>query len=409
MKKVAIINPYASGSYLYAELKRHKIATVALYTAPCDELPEYVRESAEVFDKQIFLKTANLEDAIEILRAEEVSYVINGFEHITWFTDLINEKLLPEYANSPSTSSLRQDKSLQTEILKKNDISHIKQIVVNINQECLSTIEQHIGYPCFMKPKNGTASIGTYIANTRHELLEIVDLIKSTQNSLVSLNEYIVQEVIVGEEIVVDSFSFNGEHYISVVARYEKSFINKKPVYRYVEIVEDQKIWDMIAGYTKSCLNVIGLNNGFAHTELFRLQDGSFRLIEVNPRISGGKGIINKMATACNLKNQVDLFNEVIFNKNFNGNKFLSLSGYARALFVFKLTNTKIKEPAIDNLDLNSLVEYNLLATIGSISKTKSLDITGCAMIILLYNINKRQLEKDTATLFRLEESDDLI
>lgn len=409
MKKVIIVNPYASGSYLYEELRRYGIYTIALYTMPFDELPDYVREDSSVFDKQVYLKTLDLTEAINIIREEGASYIINGFEHATSFTDALNAKLLPMFANDCATSMLRQNKYLQTEALKKQHIPYIKQLKINIDQECILEIEQAIGYPCFMKPIDGSASIGAYKVSNQQELVDTINLIKSTKNNLVSFNEYIVQEVIVGEEIVVDSFSYNGQHYISVVARYGKSIINNVPVYRYCELIEDQVSWQEAVQYTKSCLDVINLRNGFAHTELFRLADGSFRLIEINPRISGGKGIINKIATACKLKNQVDIFNDVISNQKASSNTVPALAIYAKAVFIFKFADTAIKDPSIDSHQIKSLIDYKLLAKIGDTRKSGTLDVTHCSMIILLSNISKEQLEKDTKTLFELEELDELI
>ena len=115
------------------------------------------------------------------------------------------------------------------------------------------------------------------------------------------------------------------------------------------------------------------------------------------------------MATICKLKNQIDLFNDIIFNKNFKDNDFSAISTYARAIFIFKLVNTIIKEPSINNYHLSSLVNYNLFSKVGSIKETNTLNITDCSMIVLLHNTNKQQLEKDMLTLFELEERDELI
>lgn len=48
------------------------------------------------------------------------------------------------------------------------------------------------------------------------------------------------------------------------------------------------------------------MNNGFGHTELMATPEGP-RLIEVNPRISGANGFINKLFRACGYPAQVDL------------------------------------------------------------------------------------------------------
>ncbi|MDE4959634.1 ATP-grasp domain-containing protein, partial [Francisella tularensis subsp. holarctica] len=72
----------------------------------------------------------------------------------------------------------------------------------------------HFNDPCFIKPLDGSASVGVSILNSQAEL---VDYIKIDFYSPVGRNysEFFISEYIQGVEYAVVTFSKDGEHYVS--------------------------------------------------------------------------------------------------------------------------------------------------------------------------------------------------
>src|SRR5690606_24979141 len=65
-----------------------------------------------------------------------------------------------------------------------------------------------------------------------------------------------------------------------------------------------------IAEYIKNVLKATELNNGFGHCEVFLTPEPY--LIEVNPRIAGASGMVNRLTSACIGENQITLMAQSI-------------------------------------------------------------------------------------------------
>ena len=59
-------------------------------------------------------------------------------------------------------------------------------------------------------------------------------------------------------------------------------------------------------------MTVTEFNHGFAHTEIFIMENGEPSLVEINPRISGGRGVHNRLAQSFSIKSQTDLLIDYI-------------------------------------------------------------------------------------------------
>lgn len=316
---ILLVNPFPSVKFLDNYFKTRKINTIALYTSKIDEMSEYSRPDPSYFDKQIFIDLHQIGNIEEILKPYAIDFVINGTENFTHITDIIANKLTPQYANDTSISLLRMDKFRMHQHLAKCNINYIKQNIFNCKSDNLAefVLTHEINYPCFLKPLHG---LGSYCVSKIDSFVDLehtlnlfndnskINITIATDSPKINDLEFLICDYIEGEEYFVDSFSFKGKHYIGSVQKYSKAYRNNIPVYQYAEIVNDQHIIEQLIKYTNEVLTALGNNNGFAHTEIkINKKDNKPVLIEVNPRISGAQGVVNQICHFANLYSQVEL------------------------------------------------------------------------------------------------------
>ena len=323
---IAIINPFSSANYLSESFKQIGIKTIAIYTKNQAELWDYLAPKPEWFDQQIFLGNEDVDNIIHTLKNHNISYVINGCEISTHITDQIAQKLTPKTSNDPNTSSLRSDKYCMHNSLAINGLAHIKQIkfiidIDNITDPRFSTLN----YPCFIKPLNASSSLGALKINSYTALVNYfysMDQAKFAANLNIFLQAngkitYLIGECIEGEEYFIDTFSYQGKHYISSIQQNVKKIIAGKPIYLYWEIVTNTSIITKLSNYIFKVLSALEFNNGFAHTEVFiNHKNNEAVLIEVNSRVSGARGLCNYVAELEGLPSQIELLKKLALDKS---------------------------------------------------------------------------------------------
>jgi len=318
---VLLVDPFTSGHYLSESFQRLGVHTTALYTVDLNEVTTYHAPRADYFDKQIRLESRHPDGIAAFAAAHRFDYVLNGSDGSVEVTDRIAQAVTPRDHNDPATVLLRTDKRRMQEATARRGLPHIPQREIThgaipANDPALSGLN----WPCFIKPSRGGGSVGiarlddydalaTYLNDVDPEAL-LGDLRSSLPDDYVL--KFLLSEYVDGRECFIDTFSYRGSHYISSIQAYSKVSCNGSPVYRSCEIVTDRNISAMLADYVRAVLDSVGLTNGFAHTEVFVKDDGEPVLIEVNPRISGGSGWVNRLAETEGLLPQPALFKAVV-------------------------------------------------------------------------------------------------
>ncbi|MGL6258251.1 ATP-grasp domain-containing protein [Vibrio sp. WXL210] len=287
MKNLLVVNPYSSVEHLFGALHQSEVQISVIFSRECYRDSFDVRLADVIFDcigysDRMMLNTLKQS-------GEQFDYILCGTDDSLELTELLTESLLPEFASDKSTLYKRVDKYNQQEALKAAGLPYVPQVEINIDN-IDNAIVENLAYPVFAKPRYGHGSIGVFQANNLDELLAGFNKAKGTK--IFSVDDYIVQEFIEGEEYFIDSFTVNGEHYICGVCQYR---IKNQYFFQSIDVINDPALLQALTGFTAKTLDAIGFHNGFCHTEVFQLADGSFRLIEANPRISGASGTVNKL------------------------------------------------------------------------------------------------------------------
>ena len=133
------------------------------------------------------------------------------------------------------------------------------------------------GFPCFIKPKNGSSSINAYKVFSHSQLLEKAQVVP----------EYIIQPFIRGTEYTVDVFcDFTGKP-IHITPR--KRLLVRSGEVLVTEICNDEQI-------ISECKQIIRVfrPRGPVTIQLIRDESGQDYYIEINPRFGGGSPLSMK-------------------------------------------------------------------------------------------------------------------
>lgn len=315
MNHILLINPSSSAGFLSDTLRSNNVKTVAVMTFDFQS-HNYLKLDEHYFDRQLYLPNATCSEIIDILKDEEFDFVVNGTDASAPLTDAVASYFTPKYANNPESAELRCNKYLINKALAQHGISYIQQILYDPKSNELTSMDPPI--PCFVKPLASGASIGAKRILSKVEFTNYFTKSNSTKNPFdpFDVEKYIIAELAIGDEYFIDTFSLQGKTYVSSIQRYQRKFINNTPVALYSEICSDHNLCGIITDYAVKCLEILGVKNGFTHTDLIMLADGTIKLIEMNSRIAGVKGASNMLAVLSGRPSQIDLMLGLLYHKN---------------------------------------------------------------------------------------------
>ena len=211
MKKLLLVNPLASPAYIDATFRRYGVETVALFTFSKDEATEYVAPDESFFNETLFSDTTALKPILRLIEKYDFDYILNGSEYFAEITEFLIKILLPHYAVTPEDVIFRSNKFYMQEALRIAHLPYIKQVQVNKDSLDIRQLRD-FALPFFAKPLNGNCSIGASYINSFNELETLLETPHHTVLNQ-EIDTFLVQEIVQGDEIFVDTFSVNGSHY----------------------------------------------------------------------------------------------------------------------------------------------------------------------------------------------------
>lgn len=303
---VAIVDPVISPRYLATELRRHKVRVICITSfSDFSRLSSNNRIDPSLYDEVITIPSLDEEGFRSVatqLRARKISLVIYGYEHSVWIADQIKRFTFPNSDSDYQTSAARSDKFIMQEAIRRCDIPSVRQLRINNRELTVSQAAELKAWkaPLFVKPIDGVCSLSAKACAT---VDDVEAFLKQDQGrGMLNQNrftDFVVQEQLDGDEYFVDTVSLDGRHQVASVQRYRKDMFKGSPIYRHIEILQSASSeYKLCSAYVLAVLQAVKLRDGFGHTEIFLTQNGP-RLIEVNPRISGTAGFINKLTRTC--------------------------------------------------------------------------------------------------------------
>lgn len=232
--------------------------------------------------------------------------VIPGIEPGVILADQLSESL-QLITNGTEKSKSRRDKFLMTEELTKQGIPTVKYYKSNNLHHILLWVQLNRSWPVVLKPLDSAGTNGVFVCQNFAEIETAFNKIYKKVNNMGLVNdEVLVQSFLAGKEYIVNSVSFEGEHYISDIWYGKKAYIPGHGfIYDREELLPySGKVQNQIIPYIKRVLSALSINYGPAHSEIMLTENGPI-LIETGARIGGG---VNPIVTdECLGHNQIEL------------------------------------------------------------------------------------------------------
>jgi len=419
-KVLVVFDPLVAASYFFERMKKIGVRLVLVFT-PLDEVDKEgdVRHAIDAIEQsstegEFILKSiqlaGNVAEDVELLQSELKEYsvlaYIAGFEGNLNYIEKVAYELDKDKCNDPATSNYRSTKSGMQQALKAADMPYIKQIKfsdLNSQADKATRAVETLGLPVVVKPSiGGGGGVSVKLCHSKSALIDHVKLILSAPGIYgVKVTEVVAEEFIDGDEYIVDAASYNGQHRITGVFKYEKIVFNDVFLYRSTEMLDcDSKEWHALISFAEGILKALKIKTGLSHIEV-KMSSKGLRLIEHNGRISGTAGLINALSVLLTGEDQLSALIESILNYP---SEQASRYQYGE---IFYLQNFGFKYKALDEELIRALPTYNAHTTLHHQCDTPKQpeDLLDSVMFIMLATNSKEALEADMKKLLEIEKT----
>ena len=190
-----------------------------------------------------------------------------------------------------SIESIRimENKALMRTYLKDKHYSTYY-LIVQKNESInsfISLLEER--YPLVIKMPSSTGSKDVFFIRSEYELRNRIRYLRKRYPE----EEILIEEYLEGPQFIVEAMIYEGNIHIAAVVEQDITRERRFIVTGYSIISKlDKEIYNKLIETSREIINDLDVKNGNCHLELRRVQ-GEWKLIEVNPRISGG--IMNQL------------------------------------------------------------------------------------------------------------------
>jgi biotin carboxylase len=310
--RVAIVDPYSSGSMLAESLDARGVPLLAIESSRA--IPAAMRSH---FDRRYFADIVTHEGDLQltrdVVRRFEPTHVIAGFESGVEIAERLSHDL-GLTANDPHWRAARRDKHLMTERAAACGLRTARQFYSSDVEELTAWTCRSLDWPVIVKPPCSVASDQVFRCDTTRLLRSAAATILAEVNVLGERNPgVLVQEFLSGVEYAVDTVSGLGVHKITALWRYDRPDDSRVFVpYNAMRLLPYEGMQQAaLTGYATKLLDALGIRFGPAHCELMWVNDEPV-LIEAGSRMSAGVNAI--LSGICGGISQLDQTLEVILD-----------------------------------------------------------------------------------------------
>ncbi|MFJ7182990.1 ATP-grasp domain-containing protein [Lysinibacillus xylanilyticus] len=282
MKTIIFIGTNKSGSSREATRAAEKLGYfTVLFTNNEKQIQQ--RNAYPDIHKMILIDTSN----IKIMKDEILNLSKNGFEikSIVSFVDPfvhIASILCDEFCDNKTSSTaieMMEDKE-KTRIFLKNQPYSPKFYLLKPNE----SVPNNLGFPLIVKSPKSTGSKDVLLANDTGQLEKHLSHLRSKNPG----ETIMVEEYIEGPQYLVEALVYNRQANVIGIIEQEITQGKRFIITGYGVLVKAPKdIQTGLEEVLQSIVKEFNIENGALHLEL-RLTKNGWKLIEINPRISGG-------------------------------------------------------------------------------------------------------------------------
>jgi ATP-grasp domain len=281
-----VVDAYSTGARLAPRFAAAGLPVVHVQSSPT--LPDFYLRGFRGGDfVENVVHGGDLEETAERLASHDPAFVVVGAEPGVPLADALSERLgLP--SNGSELSAARRDKNAMNEALRRAGLRTAEALKAADAEEAVAWAEQRGGAPVVVKPLDSAGTDGVSICADAAAISSAFAAQLGRPNALHGANEQLlVQELLEGTQLFVNSISWDGVHHVSEVWRDNKLRRGANFIYDYEELLPRQgEQQDQVVPYVEAVLDALGIRFGPAHTEVMLTATGPV-LVESGARMHG--------------------------------------------------------------------------------------------------------------------------
>ncbi|HEX7244725.1 MAG TPA: ATP-grasp domain-containing protein [Solirubrobacterales bacterium] len=281
-----MVDAYSTGARLAPRFSAAGLPVVHVQSSPT--LPEFYARAFRAADfVENVVHEGDLEATAARVAAHDPAFVVVGAEPGVPLADALSERLgLP--SNGSALSAARRDKNAMSEALRAAGLRTAEALKTDNPAEAVAWAAERGGAPVVVKPLDSAGTDGVVICRDPAAIEAAFAASLGRPNALHGANEeLLVQELLEGTQLFVNSVSWEGVHHVSEVWRDNKLRRGGNFIYDYEELLprhgEQQ---DQVVPYVEAVLDALGIRFGPAHTEVMLTATGPV-LVESGARMHG--------------------------------------------------------------------------------------------------------------------------
>jgi hypothetical protein len=285
-RAAVVVDAYSTGARLAPRFAAAGLPVVHVQSSP--RLPDFYMRAFRPGDfVENVVHGGDLEATAARLAAHEPAFVVVGAEPGVPLADVLSERLgLP--SNGSALSRARRDKSAMSEALRRAGLRTAEALRTADAAAAAAWAEARDAGPVVVKPLDSAGTDGVSVCENAASIEAAFAANLGRPNALHGANEeLLVQELLQGTQLFVNSVSWDGLHHVSEVWRDNKLRRGANFIYDYEELLprhgEQQ---DQVVPYVEAVLDALGIRFGPAHTEVMLTGTGPV-LVESGARMHG--------------------------------------------------------------------------------------------------------------------------
>ncbi|WP_439659944.1 ATP-grasp domain-containing protein [Lentzea sp. HUAS TT2] len=291
MSSIVVVDPYSAGKGIAPAFARRGVDAIAVLTT--ERPPAGLASTWNPDDYREIHVLHDLDELAAKLAVHDPIAVVPGTETGVEAAETLSELIAPGRSNVLTLSSARRDKWQMAVALRTAGVPHLRQISSDRVDEVAAWLRREglENSPIVLKPQESGGADDVFVAMPGDDWRAKFHRILGCVNKLDIRNDKVlVQELAVGTEYEVDTYSIDGEHGLVAVWRYAKQRRGDRlGIYLSNTLVESgEPVVGVLFDYVCQVLEATGVRNGPAHVEVMITPEGP-RLIEIGARLAGAE------------------------------------------------------------------------------------------------------------------------
>ncbi|WP_186321495.1 ATP-grasp domain-containing protein [Bacillus sp. FJAT-22090] len=295
MKAIIFINTNKSGSSREAVRAAEQLGYFTILFTNNEKQLQQREEYSEVH-KMVLMDVydlPNIRNEIYKLQAQgiEIETIVSFIDPLVYTASLLCDEFCHNNTSSEAIEKM-EDKDKTRSLLKNQPYSPIFFSVKPDEMITSHALYEQLDFPVIIKSAKSTGSKDVILAEGKGQLEKYFKNFRNKNPDDVIL----IEEYIDGPQYLVEVLVHNNKAHIVAIVEQEITKGKRFIITGYGVLAEaPKKMKTEIEKVLQSIIKAFGMDNGAMHLEL-RLSKNGWKLIEINPRISGGA--MNKMIQA---------------------------------------------------------------------------------------------------------------